>query len=259
MGEDVSEGPVGLTGGAEGGRLGAGRDCWRFSATVPAPGRATFKAAAAGWKSSSLLPSGNGDKLLGRREVPQRPGGAHSHQAFSAGQQWRRLAGGPAKTMGMPCRCLRSAAELAVLMPCGASGSGTEERAAKMSQGEPAPSPVLWSTQWCPARHGKDSCPKVDLARGFCHSWKPLRRIRVAGRKGSGSGGVPGRCDHPAGPGGRSCSHAQGTADRAPALWSGRNFSTPGRIGTGPQGGFAFLCSIEQGPLPGLLWAVLGK
>lgn len=40
-------------------------------------------------------------------------------------------------------------------------------------------------------------------------------------------------------------------------LGSGKNFP-PGRIGTGPQGFFPFLCNIEQSLLPGLLWAIFG-
>ena len=45
---------------------------------------------------------------------------------------------------------------------------------------------------------------------------------------------------------------------RSPALGSGRNFP-PGHIGSSAWGFFAFLCSIEQGPLPRLLWALAGQ
>lgn len=40
-------------------------------------------------------------------------------------------------------------------------------------------------------------------------------------------------------------------------LWSGGIFHPLGQVGTGPQRFYSFLCSIEQSPLPGLLWAIL--
>ena len=57
--------------------------------------------------------------------------------------------------------------------------------------------------------------------------------------------------------GGSSCSHAQGTAHRR--FWGQEGVFSPGQIGTGPQGVFAFLCSTEHGSLLGLLGVISGQ
>ena len=186
-----------LTGGAEGGRLEAGRGCWRFSAAVPAPGRATFKAASAGWMGGnpaspfppSFLPAflpaflpGTETSSWGEEKRPRHL------EVPTAGWQRQSLAGWPAKTMGMCSRRLRSSAELASLIPCRASGSGTKEQAAEMLQGlsEPAPPPVLWGTHWCPARHGKDSHPRGRSIWGLLPLLEGPEMDLGCGREGVG-------------------------------------------------------------------------
>jgi len=164
---------------------------------------------------------------------------------FQLGQ---RLAWWPAESMGTHSQCLRSTAELVVLIPCGVSGSGTKQWAAKILQGVSEPDFHRALEHWCSGRHRMDSCLQGQSG-AFLPSRKPLRWIRVVGWKGSGSGGIHGRCDHPTGPGCRSRSHAQGTADRQ--LWGQERIFPPGQIGTGLQGFFPSLAELSRAPCQG--------
>lgn len=95
----------------------------------------------------------------------------------------------------------------------------------------------------------------------FSHSQELLRWLWIVVKKGLGSGCIPGKLDHLVGSGDTSCSHVQGTADCH--LWGQEWIFSPGPIppqtGTGLREFFAFLCSTEQSPLPGLPRAILGK
>ena len=123
---------------------------------------------------------------------------------------------------------MRSTAELAVLMPCAASGSSRKKWDAEMLPGVP----VLRSTRWSPARRGRDSCPQGRSGRGH---------LAALGSPGDGSRlrenrawASPGRRDQPVGRGGRSCSHAQGIADRQ--LWGQEGIFPRGRLALVPGG-----------------------
>jgi len=171
--------------------------------------------------------------------------------------------------------------------------------------------PGLWSTHWCPARCGKDSSPQGLSGQGHLATLgSPSDGSRV---RESRAWALPGRRDQPVGPGARSCSHAQGIADRqrwgqegifprgtlallpggflpssaasstttchgssrpfgpgyclllvlhddglsCPAAGGRKAFFPPPWASECPRGFFAFFCSPEHGPLPGLLWATL--
>ena len=120
---------------------------------------------------------------------------------------------------------MRSTAELAILFPCGAKGSSCKKWDAEILQGVP----VLWSSHWCPARRGKESCPQGGSGQGHLATLgSPCKGSRLREDRAWAS---PGRRDQPVGQGGRSCSHAQGIADRQ--LW--------GQEGIFPRGGLALV------------------
>ena len=120
--------------------------------------------------------------------------------------------------------------------------------------------PVLWSTRRCPSgppRKGFLS-PRRIGPRALGHSGKPLRWLQAEGDQGLGIYHLGGVTSLPVGGGGgRSCSHAQGIADRQ-RRWGQEGIFPRGQIGTGPRGFFAFLCSTEQDRLlSGLLRSIL--
>ena len=96
---------------------------------------------------------------------------------------------------------------------------------------------VLWSTHWCPARHGKGSYPKGGSGQGHVATlWSPGDGCRLREKRAQASSG---RRDQPVGPGGRSCSHTQGTADRQ--HW--------GQEGIFPWGALALVLGVFRLPL----------
>lgn len=140
--------------GAEEGRRDAGRGCWRFSAAMPAPGGATFKAHLMDGNPASGFGEQRQASQEMRRTIPdlEVPAALRLFQLDSSG-----------KTKGMPSWHLRSTEELAVLIPRRARGSSRKKRDAQTSQRPPA---VLWTTRWYPVRHGQDSCPQGRSGRG---------------------------------------------------------------------------------------------
>lgn len=98
---------------------------------------------------------------------------------------------------------LRITADLTILIPWGTWDSSHMKCNAEMLPGVP----VLWSTHWCPVRHGKDFCPEGRSD----HSWKSLRRLQGEQIRVWVS---PRRCEQSVGQrGDRFCSHAQEIAN----------------------------------------------
>ena len=98
--------------------------------------------------------------------------------------------------------------------------------------------PVLWSTHWCPARHPQEGLlpPRWIRPGALGHSGKPLRWLQAEGEQGLGISLPGGVTSLPVGGGGgRSCSHAQGIADRQ-RRWGQEGIFPRGRLALVPGG-----------------------
>lgn len=87
---------------------------------------------------------------------------------------------------------------------------------------------------------GKVLALKANPSRNFLPLSETPEAEPGSRREGLGSGSSPGRGDHPMGLGGRSCSHAQGTANVCP-LRRQEGIFPPGQTGTCLQDFFFFL------------------